>query len=114
MACGSSNPYLVAAASLAAGLDGIRNHLEPPPPIQTNAYKLADLPRIPKRLEEALEALQTDTALLDILPRDGVRTFIVDKQYEIEKARNAVPDYGSAAWHSRVDPWERNEFMDLI
>lgn len=114
MACGSSNPYLVAAASLAAGLDGIRNRIELPSPIQTNAYKLTDLPRIPKRLEEALEALQADEALLEILPRDGVRTFIVDKQYEIEKARHAVPDYGSEAWHSRVDPWERHEFMDLI
>ena len=114
MACGSSNPYLVAAASLAAGLDGIRNRIEPPKPIQTNAYKLTDLPRIPTKLAETLEALQADDALLDILPRDGVKTFVADKQYEIQKAKAAVPDYGSAAWHSRVDSWERNEFMDLL
>jgi glutamine synthetase len=114
MACGSSNPYLVAAASLAAGLDGIRNRIESPAPIQTNAYNLTDLPRIPKSLEEALDALQADEALLEVLPRDGVRTFVVDKQYEIAKAKTAVPDYGTPEWRARVDEWERTEFMDLI
>jgi glutamine synthetase len=114
MACGSSNPYLVAAASLAAGLDGIRRQLEPPEPISTNAYKRADLPKIPLTLEDSLAILQGDDPLLDLLTPEGVQTFIVDKQYEIAKAKAAVSDYGSAAWHSRVDPWERHEFMELI
>jgi glutamine synthetase len=114
MACGSSNPYLVAAASLAAGLDGIRRKIEPPEPIQTNAYNLTDLPRMPGTLEEALDALQADETLLDLLTREGMQTFIVDKQYEIAKARAAIPDYGSAEFRSRVDQWERDEFMELI
>ena len=114
MACGSSNPYLVAAASLAAGLDGIRRKIEPPEPIATNAYNRTDLPKTPATLEEALEILQADEPLLDLLPRDGVQTFIVDKQYELEKAKAAVSDYGSPEWCSRVDPWERAEFMELI
>lgn len=114
MACGSSNPYLVAAASLAAGLDGIRRQIEPPDPISTNAYRLTGLPTMPTTLEESLQALQADEALLDLLTREGMQTFIVDKQYEIEKAKAAVADYGSPEWRSRVDPWERREFMELI
>ncbi len=114
MACGSANPYLVAAASLAAALDGIRNKVEPPAPIQANAYKLTDLPRIPNTLELALDALKADKELLEILPVDGIQTFIVDKQYEIEKAKAAVADYGSVAWNSRVDEWEHHEFMELL
>jgi glutamine synthetase len=114
MACGSSNPYLVAAASLAAGLDGIQRKIEPPEPIATNAYKRSDLRTMPATLEEALAALEQDQALLDWLSRDGIQTFVVDKQYEIAKARASVADYGTAEWRSRVDPWERNEFMELI
>jgi glutamine synthetase len=114
MACGSSNPYLVSAASLAAGLDGIRNQIEPPAPIATNAYKLTDLPKTPTTLEESLAALRNDEALLDLLTREGMQTFIVDKEYEIAKAKAVIPDYGTAEWHSRVDPWERREFMELI
>ena len=114
MACGSSNPYLVAAASLSAGLDGIRRKIEPPDPIATNAYKRDDLLKMPATLEEALESLENDDALLDLLPREGIQTFIVDKQYEIEKAKSNVSDYGTPKWRSRVDPWERNEFMELI
>jgi glutamine synthetase len=114
MACGSSNPYLVAAASLAAGLDGIRRRIEPPEPTSTNAYKLAGLPKMPATLEESLAALQNDGALLDLLTHEGMQTFIVDKEYEIAKAKTIVSDYGTPEWHSRVDPWERNEFMELI
>jgi glutamine synthetase len=114
MPCGSTNPYLVAAASLAAALDGIRRRIEPPAPIQTNAYKITDLPRIPNTLEKALEALKADQELLKILPAEGLQTFIVDKEYEIAKAKAAVPDYGSSAWNSRIDKWEHNEFMELL
>ena len=114
MACGSSNPYLVGAACLAAGLDGIRRKLEPPSPIATNAYKLPGLKTIPDTLEAALEALQCDDALIELLTAEGVQTFVVDKQYEIAKAKAAIPDYGTPEFKARVDPWERAEFMELI
>lgn len=114
MACGSSNPYLVSAACLAAGLHGIRKRIQPSDPIETNAYNLDHLPRIPKRLEDALQALKSDDDLMEFLPEEGITTFIVDKQYEIEKVKSTVSDYGSSQWESRVDDWERAEFMELI
>ena len=85
-----------------------------PEPISTNAYNRDDLVKMPSTLEESLAALQADEALVELLTREGTQTFIVNKQYEIEKAKAAVSDYGSAEWQNRVDPWERNEFMELI
>ena len=44
---GASNPYLVMAGVLAAGLDGLRNHIEPPPPVDGIAYGLTDVTDLP-------------------------------------------------------------------
>ena len=46
------NPYLVLAAMIAAGLDGIENDLAPVPVFAGNAYT-ADLPRVPSTLADA-------------------------------------------------------------
>lgn len=61
----SSNPYLAFAAQLMAGLDGIRNRIEPPAPIDKDLYELpaeeaADIKKAPANLEEALDALEAD------------------------------------------------------
>ena len=50
-----ANPYLVYAALLAAGLEGIESGIEPPPPVRGDAYRLDTAPRVPHRLPEAIE-----------------------------------------------------------
>jgi len=65
----SANPYLTFAALLMAGLDGIRNRIEPPAPIDKDLYDLemAERKRVkstPGSLEEVLEALQKDSQFL--------------------------------------------------
>jgi len=52
------NPHLAFAALLAAGLHGIENELELPPPYEGNAYELEDAPRFPRTLREAVAALE--------------------------------------------------------
>jgi glutamine synthetase len=54
---GDVNPYLAFAALLAAGLHGIENELELPPPIEGNAYE-SDAERFPHSLREAIAALE--------------------------------------------------------
>jgi glutamine synthetase len=54
---GDVNPYLAFAALLAAGLHGIENELEPPPPLEGNAYE-SDAERFPHSLREAIAALE--------------------------------------------------------
>ena len=65
----SSNPYLAFAAQLMAGIDGIRNRIEPGEPIDKDLYELPpeeakNIPQVPGSLEEALAALEADHAYL--------------------------------------------------
>ena len=55
----ASNPYLVMAAVLAAGIDGLRNHIEPPAPVEKIAYGLEDVENLPASLPDALDALES-------------------------------------------------------
>jgi glutamine synthetase len=65
----SSNPYLAFAAMLMAGLDGIRNKIEPPAPIDKDLYDLppeevAQVKQVPGSLPEVLESLERDHSYL--------------------------------------------------
>ncbi|HEX2416722.1 MAG TPA: type I glutamate--ammonia ligase [Micromonosporaceae bacterium] len=72
----SSNPYLAFSAMLMAGLDGIRNKIEPPEPVDKDLYELppeefANLKQVPGSLPEVLNALEVDN---DYLLEGGVFT----------------------------------------
>lgn len=72
----SGNPYLAFAAQLMAGLDGIRNRIEPMEPIDKDLYELPpeeaqNIPQVPGSLSEALDALEADR---DFLLEGGVFT----------------------------------------
>jgi glutamine synthetase len=73
----SGNPYLTFASVLLAGLDGVRNKLIPPAPVDEDIYQYVksekgkDLKSTPSSLEEALKALEKDH---DFLLQDGVFT----------------------------------------
>jgi glutamine synthetase len=65
----SANPYLAFSAMLLAGLDGIKNGIEPPAPIEADLYELsgeerAKVKSTPGSLAEVLNALETDHAFL--------------------------------------------------
>lgn len=53
-----ANPYLAFAASLASGLDGIANHIEPPPIFEGDVYAARTLPRVPYTLEHAVDLFE--------------------------------------------------------
>jgi len=52
------NPYLAFAALIAAGLHGIEQKLEPPPPVEGNAYE-SDVERFPSTMVEAIAELES-------------------------------------------------------
>ena len=66
---GAANPYLLQAAVLAAGLNGIERRLEPGPRSERNTYVEAPegAPCLPTCLADALEAFRHDAPLLDSL-----------------------------------------------
>ena len=51
------NPYLAFAATIAAGLHGVSNRIEPPAPFRGNAYVATDVPRVPWNIVEAADLL---------------------------------------------------------
>jgi glutamine synthetase len=72
----SCNPYLAFPALLMAGLDGIKNKIEPPDPLDKDLYELppeelAQVPQVPGSLEAVLDALEADH---DFLLEGGVFT----------------------------------------
>ena len=92
----SSNPYLAFAAQLMAGLDGIKNRIEPPEPVDKDLYELPPeelegIALVPQSLEEALEALEQDHEFLtagDVFTEDLIETWIrYKREEEIEVAR---------------------------
>lgn len=80
----SANPYLSFAAQLMAGIDGIRNRIEPPEPIDKDLYELppqehAQIKQLPESLGDALRALEEDHDYLtegDVFPEDLISAWI--------------------------------------
>ena len=72
---GDVNPYLGFAALLAAGLHGIENELELPPPLEGNAYE-SDAERFPHSLREGIAALEEGTMARTALGDDVVDHYL--------------------------------------
>jgi glutamine synthetase len=92
----SSNPYLAFSAMLMAGLDGIRNRIEPPDPIDKDLYELppeehASIQQVPGSLGEVLDALEADSEYLtegNVFAPDLIETWIDFKRtQEIDPIR---------------------------
>jgi glutamine synthetase len=106
----SCNPYLAFSAMLMAGLDGIRNKIEPPEPVDKNIYDLppaeaANIAKVPGSLDESLAALAEDHAFLlegDVFTQDVVDTWI---EYKTEAELDAV--------RLRPHPWEFQLYYDI-
>jgi glutamine synthetase len=114
MPCAASNPYLVAAGVLAAGMDGILRELDPGSPTQTIAYADDAAPHLPTTLDESLAALESDTTLTEYFGPEFMQLFGAVKHHEIAKARAAVPDYGTDEWPNVVTDWERQNLFEYL
>ncbi|WP_407317492.1 type I glutamate--ammonia ligase [Isoptericola halotolerans] len=92
----SANPYLAFAAQLLAGIDGIKNRIEPPAPVDKDLYELppeehAEIAQVPASLGEALDNLEADHDFLtegDVFSEDLIATWIDYKRtHEIDPIR---------------------------
>ena len=96
----ASNPYLVLAVCLAAGLDGIKNKIEPPASVNSNIYELTEeekkkigLERLPENLSEAVEELEKSEFICQILGEHIVKNFCKAKKAEWEEYTNQVTQW---------------------
>jgi glutamine synthetase len=89
----TANPYLMFAAMLMAGLDGIKNKIEPVGPLDKDLYdlpaeELKDLPSVCSSLEQALAELDADREFLrqgDVFTDSMIDGYIALKAEEVEK-----------------------------
>ncbi|MEM7022945.1 MAG: type I glutamate--ammonia ligase [Pseudomonadota bacterium] len=92
----SCNPYLAFSAMLMAGLDGIKNKIDPGDPVDKNIYdlppeELSELASVPHSLETALDALEADHEFLldgDVFTQDFVDNYIgYKRESEVDAIR---------------------------
>ncbi|MGO1053220.1 type I glutamate--ammonia ligase [Crossiella sp. CA198] len=104
----SGNPYLAFAAMLMAGLDGIKNKIEPPAPIDKDLYELPpeeakNVPQVPGSLDEVLNNLERDHDFLlegGVFTPDVIETWISYKrENEIDPIRLRPHPYEFALYY---------------
>lgn len=94
------NPYLAMAVTLKAGLDGIRNKLKPPAPVERNVYTLTAKERaelgvdnLPGSLAQALDELRKDKVIQSALGDHLYHRFLEAKMLEWDVYRTQVHDW---------------------
>ncbi len=104
LADGAANPYLLQAAILAAGLDGMARGLDPGPRLDINMYEDAhlagDVKRLPLNLLDALRAFEASTALQDALGAGFTKAYAKLKRQEWD------------AYARHLTDWERQTTLD--
>jgi glutamine synthetase len=108
----AANPYLYLAADVAAGLDGIRRGLEPPPPVEADPY-VADAPKLPASLAEAVEALDKDSFYRQAFGEVFVNYLLQMKRAELARYEAAIAD-GPPAEGQEVSDWEMREYFEFF
>jgi glutamine synthetase len=104
----AANPYLAMAVLLRAGLDGVKNKMTPPAPVDRNIYamdreeRLAEgITDLPVSLAAALEEFKSDEVMVDALGGHIVEHFIEAKEIEWDMFRTTVHQ------------WERDQYMNM-
>jgi len=103
------NPYLAFAVMLKAGLDGIKNNLTPPEPVEENIYQLDDeslvqknIDTLPTSLWEALDELKKDKLLQEALGEHLFERYIDVKTKEWDEFKK------------QVTTWEIDTYLDTF
>jgi len=98
------NPYLAFAAMLAAGLDGIKNEIEPGDPIKVNLFEMVGeekdkIPVLPANLGEAIKAFKQDEVIQEAIGEHISQKLIASKTNEWDK------------YNVHVYPWEHEKYL---
>ncbi len=97
-----ANPYLAFAASLASGLAGIKNKIEPPAIFEGDIYAAKHLPRVPYTLGDAVALFEKSPFAKKAFGKEVVAHYAHFYKKEVESFNNAVTD------------WERKRYFERI
>ena len=102
----TANPYLLLAACLTAGLNGIKEAKKPMAPITSNVFEMSEEERakrgikpLPSTLHNAIKAFKADPLIQEALGEHLTQSFIDSKNLEWSKYTQSVSD------------WERDRYM---
>ena len=102
----SCNPYLAFAVTVKAGLDGIKNRIQPPPPVEMNIFDMDDialhehhLDLLPISLEHAVAELEKSELMCEVLGEHVFLRYIEAKRKEWDQYR------------MQVTPWEIEHYL---
>lgn len=105
----AGNPYLQFAVMLAAGIDGIKNKIEPPEPVEQNIFRMSDEGRremgiksLPESLGEALHHFSNSSLMRDTLGEHLFNHFLHVKRKEWEEYR------------AQVTRWEIEKLLPIL
>lgn len=100
------NPYLALALCLAAGLDGIRKKMSPPPSLEGDMYLLSPEERrnqgiedLPGNLKEAVDAFEKDPLMKEVLGEEVCRKYVWAKRREWE------------SYNAQISAWELQNYL---
>ena len=107
----AANPYLYMAANIAAGLDGVRRGLDPPPPVESDPYASENTP-LPASLGDAIGALAQDSFFRKAFGDTLIDYLLQMKRSEVARyeaaiAENPLPD------GQDVSDWEMREYFEF-
>jgi len=97
-----ANPYLALAASLASGLDGIANKIEPPECFTGDVYAAKTLPRVPYTLAEAAEIFSKSSFAKKAFGDDVVEHYSHFFRTEVGAYEKAVTDWELKRYFERI------------
>jgi glutamine synthetase len=96
------NPYLALAAAIAGGLWGIEHQLELEPAFTGNAYKAADVARIPSTLAEAIDGLASSAVAAEAFGPEVHHHLLNTARQEWATANRVVTDWELARNFERI------------
>ena len=109
---GSSNPYLLQAGVIAAGIYGLNNKIDPGEPLSCNMYteykKYPDLKKLPEKIEDSLNELNNSKEIKETFGEDVINSFIKLKNMEIEEF-NKVETFDKTR---KITDWEKKNTLD--
>lgn len=97
-----ANPYLAFAATMAAGLYGLEEKIEPPPLFSGNAYESQDLPQVPKTLPEALDEFEKSPMLREAFGENVIQHYSHAGRLEQAAYDQAVTNWELARYFERI------------
>lgn len=97
-----ANPYLAFAVTLAAGLDGIKNQIEPPPMFEGDVYAAQNLPQVPHSLNESILELEKSTWMREVLGEDVVDHYLHFFRTEQRKFDEVVTSWERSRYFERA------------